>query len=127
MSNDRVARLYMQDNIEVLCEKSVHDRILSDTAKIQSWERGNKLRVFEARLLTEADLLGINIIELRDQVYKEFDNLNLKGKINTSPKMPKIRIDTKEKSYFARKGDESDGILDSDSVSNSDSYSSHEE
>lgn len=66
ISNDRVARLYMQDNIEILCEKSVHDRILTDTAKVSSWDRTNKLRVFEARLLTEADSLGLNITELRD-------------------------------------------------------------
>lgn len=70
----------MQDNIEILCEKSVHDRILTDTAKVRTWDRTNKLRVFEARLLTEADSSGINITELRDQVYKDFDKVNLKAK-----------------------------------------------
>ena len=73
MAKNRIMRLYLQERIEKGCEKSVHERILSDTTKLGVYKLGLGLKVLQKKLAYEAVEQGLQPREIRKQVGKEFE------------------------------------------------------
>jgi hypothetical protein len=78
LGQDRIVRIYMQENIEVGCQRVVHDRILSDTVKHRNLELGEKLMLFEELLHKQAAHYNINTKAIRAKIKKDFKFLELK-------------------------------------------------
>jgi hypothetical protein len=72
IGQDRVVRLYMQENIEVGCQRVVHDRIISDTVKNRNMELGEKLKMLELKLFEEAERQQIDTKKIRLDIKKDF-------------------------------------------------------
>ena len=65
-------RLYIQTRIEKECETSVHQRIITDTAKIRNYELQKKLSALEKKLFEAADQHQLNVKQMREDVFAEF-------------------------------------------------------
>ena len=71
VGKDKILQLYFEEGIQRGCKDIVHQRIISDTAKMQTFELGQLLRRFEKVLYQEAHQQGIEVRQLQQQISRE--------------------------------------------------------
>lgn len=71
VGKDKLLQLYFEENIRRGCQLAVHERIISDTSRIKTFELGQVLKRLEKRLYEEANKQDIDIPSIQDQVNKE--------------------------------------------------------
>lgn len=72
LSSDRLTRMYIFEKVSANVEDAVHERIISDTIKMQNFDLSKKLEFLEQKLFEEADVQNVDVKKIREIVEEEF-------------------------------------------------------
>ena len=72
LSSDRLTRMYIFEKVSANVEDAVHERIISDTIKLQNFDLSKKLEFLEQKLFEEADVQNVDVKKIREIVEEEF-------------------------------------------------------